>query len=170
MKLISFLKNFKDEEICRKIDFLKKNKLFDKIPRRDLIYVLEALQERTYVKGETVFSEGDIGRALFMVMAGKIDLLKKMPDGSQKKVASINPGEFFGEMSLIEELPRTTSAIVSEDASMFLLFKVKLDSMLYSRPSIGVHISTRLAKIISARLRDMLKDMEIRDSGNDSQK
>lgn len=160
MKILSFLNSFRDEEISKKLEFLQNNKLFDKIPRKDLIYVLEALQERTYIRGETVFSEGDIGRALFMVMSGRIDLFKKMPDGSQKKVASINPGEFFGEMSLIEELPRTTSAIVGEDARMFLLFKVKLDSMLYSRPSIGVKISTRLAKIISARLRDMLKDME----------
>ena len=162
MRILSFFNSFRDEEISKKLEFLQNNKLFDKIPRRDLIYVLEALQERTYIRGETVFSEGDIGRALFMVMSGRIDLFKKMPDGSQKKVASINPGEFFGEMSLIEELPRTTSAIVGEDARMFLLFKVKLDSMLYSRPGIGVKISTRLAKIISARLRDMLKDMENR--------
>ena len=85
MKILSFLNSFRDEEISKKLEFLQNNKLFDKIPRKDLIYVLEALQERTYIRGETVFSEGDIGRALFMVMSGRIDLFKKMPDGSFAK-------------------------------------------------------------------------------------
>ena len=160
MNIFSFFKKLRDEEVSRKIDFLQQNKLFDKIPRRKMLHVLETLHEKSYVKGETIFTEGEIGRALFLVVSGRIDLYKNMPDGTQVKVASINPGEFFGEMALIEERPRTTSAVVGEDAKMFLLFKIKLDALLYARPEIGVVISTRLAKIISTRLRETLAKTE----------
>ena len=160
MKIFSFFKRLRDEEVSKKLDFLQQNKLFDKIPRRNMVHVLETLQERSYVKGETVFSEGEIGRALFLVISGRIDLYKNMPDGTQSKVASIQPGEFFGEMALLEERPRTTTAVVGEDAKMFLLFKIRLDVLLYAKPQIGVIISTRLAKIISARLRETLSMME----------
>lgn len=160
MKFPFFLKYFKDEEIERKISFLHSTKLFEKIPLRNIIYVLDALQERSYVKGETVFSEGEIGRALFIVSSGRIDLFRNAPDGSKKKISSISPGEFFGEMALLEERPRTTTAIAGEDSRVFLLFKIKLEALLYSKPSIGVIISTQLAKIISARLREMLDDIE----------
>ena len=167
MNLKKILGFIKDEEISRKLDFLQQNKLFDKIPRKKMVYVLESLQERDYVKGEKVFSEGEIGRALFLVASGRIDLYKKMSDGSNRKVASVNPGEFFGEMALLEERPRTTAAIVGEDAHMFLLFKIKLDSLLYSKPDIGVVISTRLAKILSARLRETMASNEKKDDADE---
>ena len=167
MKFLSFFKNIIDEDVKKKTDFLRETKIFDKIPGRKLVHVLGALRERVYVKDEVIFSEGEIGRALFIVQSGRIDLYKNMPDGGRKKIASVNPGEFFGEMALLEERPRTTTAIVGEDTHVFLLFKIKLDILLYSKPDIGVIISTRLAKIISARLRGMIDYLESGERKND---
>ena len=52
----------KREEILRKLDFLRSIRLFEGIRKRAMIHVLESLQERTYLKGETIFAQGDIGR------------------------------------------------------------------------------------------------------------
>jgi CRP-like cAMP-binding protein len=158
MKLLNILSRIYDEEILEKLTFLKGIKLFEGIKKRQLIHVLESLQERTYLKGETLFAQGDIGRALFIVFDGKIDL-SRLDAATQKTevIASVHPGEFFGEMALLEEMPRTATAIATEDTKVFMLFKIKLESLLFARPAIGVVIATQLAKILSARLRAIIE-------------
>ena len=79
MNFISLLNSIYDEETYSKLSFLKGIRLFDGIRKRQLIHVLESLQERTYLKGETIFTQGDIGRALFIVFSGKIALSRLDP-------------------------------------------------------------------------------------------
>ena len=75
-------------------------------------------------------------------------------------IAEVNPGEFFGEMALLEEMPRTATAYALEETRVFMLFKIKLESLLFARPKIGVVIAEQLAKILSARLRAILEKPE----------
>jgi CRP-like cAMP-binding protein len=146
--------NIYDEGTLRKIEFLRRIRLFEGISKKRLIHVLENLQERTYLKGETIFAEGDIGRALFIVFSGKVTLTKLNPEtGKADPLAVVNPGEFFGEMALLEEMPRSAGAAAAEETQVFMLFKTKLESLLFSYPRIGVVIASQLAKILSARLR-----------------
>ncbi len=158
MRLLNLINRIYDEDILAKLGFLKSIKLFDGIRKRQLIHVLESLQERTYLKGETLFAQGDIGRALFIVFSGKIALSRTDP-ATQKgeMIAQVHPGEFFGEMALLEEMPRTATAHATEDTKVFMLFKIKLESLLFARPIIGVVIATQLAKILSARLRAVIE-------------
>lgn len=158
MGLLNILSHIYDEEILAKLTFLKGIKLFDGIKKRQLIHVLESLQERTYLKGETLFAQGDIGRALFIVFSGKIALSRLDPVTQKSSViAQVHPGEFFGEMALLEEMPRTATAHATEDTKVFMLFKIKLESLLFARPAIGVVIAAQLAKILSARLRAIIE-------------
>ncbi len=205
-KILNVFDRLYDKEILSKIDFLKTIRLFEGIRNRDIIHILENLQERTYLKGETIFAQGDIGRALFIVFSGKIALTrldnkadkpmtvpaqgpmdpqtaKPMAAPSQwptdlkpakpmavpsqwptdlktaksELIAEVRPGEFFGEMALLEEMPRTATAYAMEETRVFMLFKIKLESLLFSRPKIGVVISTQLAEIMSARLRGYME-------------
>jgi len=154
LKIFNVLDSLYDREILAKIDFLRTIRLFEGIRKRDVIHILESLQERTYLKGETIFAQGDIGRALFIVFSGRIALtrLDRATDKSEV-IAEVRPGEFFGEMALLEEMPRTATAYAQEETRVFMLFKTKLESLLFTRPRIGVVVATQLAKIMSARLR-----------------
>ncbi|HNW45625.1 MAG TPA: cyclic nucleotide-binding domain-containing protein [Elusimicrobiales bacterium] len=161
MRFSNLLNQIYDEEILAKLGFLKNIRLFEGIRRRQLIHVLESLQERTYLKGETIFAQGDIGRALFIVFSGKIELSRLSPATHKSEViAEVNPGEIFGEMALLEEMPRTATAIATEETRVFMLFKIKLETLLFSRPELGVNIASQLAKIMSARLRAILEKPE----------
>jgi len=157
-KAINILSSLYDKETLKKIDFLKNIRLFEGIKKRDLIHILENLQERTYLKGETIFTQGDIGRALFIVFSGKI-ALSRLERGTEKSeiIAEVQPGEFFGEMALLEEMPRTATVYALEETKVFMLFKIKLETLLFARPKIGVVIATQLAKIMSARLRAVIE-------------
>jgi len=161
MRFLNLFNRIYDTEILAKLGFLKNIRLFEGIRRRQLIHVLESLQERTYLKGETIFAQGDIGRALFIVFSGKIALSRLSPATRKGEViAEVNPGEFFGEMALLEEMPRTATAYALEESRVFMLFKIKLESLLFSRPQIGVTIAAQLAKIMSARLRAIIEKPE----------
>ncbi len=153
-----FFNRIYDEQVLKKIDFIKGLKLFEGIKKKHLIHVLENLQERKYLKGETIFAENDIGRALFIVFSGKVGIYRKNKNGENKLISEVNPGEFFGEMALLEEMPRTATAVASEETVVFMLFKTKLEYFLFSKPQIGVHLIYHLSNILSARLRVFLSN------------
>ncbi|MDX9732032.1 MAG: cyclic nucleotide-binding domain-containing protein [Bdellovibrionales bacterium] len=68
---------------------------------------------RVFSDGELIFTEGDDGREMFVVVEGVVEIFKKFPQGGHEneiKLATISRGDFLGEMSLLESLPRSASA------------------------------------------------------------
>ncbi|MCG2726940.1 MAG: cyclic nucleotide-binding domain-containing protein [Elusimicrobia bacterium] len=152
---------FYDEEVLKKINFLKNIRLFYGIGEKDLIYILESLTERTYLKGETIFTQGDIGRALFIIASGKVALTVFDEETKKtKQIAEVHPGELFGEMALLEEMPRTATVTASEDTKVLMMFSSKLENLFLSKPKIGIVIATQLAKVMSSRLRAQIETAE----------
>jgi CRP-like cAMP-binding protein len=144
-----------DPAFSRKKQFLHSLELFKELRGGELGELIHALHARTYKPGEVVFVEGDIGRALFILESGSVELTKLGADGKPAHVHTLKPGEFFGEMALLESLPRTATATAMETSRLHLLYRAKLDSLLESNPRIGVTIMGHLARLLSARLRRM---------------
>lgn len=144
-----------DRETVEKVKFLSSVYLFKGIKRRDLLYILENLYDKKYLKGETLFVKGDIGKALYIVYRGKILLYKNIND---MPAAEVNEGEFVGEMALIEEMPRTLSAVAAQDTSVFILYRVNLENMIKTKPKIASIISYNLAFVLSSRLRALIEN------------
>lgn len=154
MSLPAFLKRFfSDQNFQRKKAFLRSLDLFKDLKAGELGQLVQSLHSRTYREGEILFLEGDIGRALFILESGSVELTKKDPDGGDRLIYRLKPGDFFGEMALLEQLPRTASARSVERSQLHLLYRSKLDSLIHSYPRIGVSILGHLAQILSARLR-----------------
>lgn len=155
-QLRKFLKDFiLDPEITRRRESLRKISLFKNLKSSQMTHVLTMLYRRRYQEGEIVFQEGDIGRALVIVESGKVALTKKDKKGDSKTIAELGDGEFFGEMALLEEMPRSASAAASEPSTLFLLYKNSLDELITDRPDIGAPILSSLAALISSRLRGL---------------
>ena len=68
-------------------------------------------------------------------------------------IFTIEPGDFFGEMALLEQLPRTATATATERSKLHLLYRSKLDNLLHSHPRVGITVMTHLAQLLSSRLR-----------------
>jgi len=145
-----------DPSIKQMKDFISHLPIFQGLTSKQISHLLGILQTRTYLKGETLFSEGDIGRALFIVVSGTIELVKKDTEGRVAVVAQVRPGEIFGEMALLEEMPRTLTALASENTTVYMLLKSKLDGLLINHPRTGVVIIQYLARILSTRLRAVM--------------
>jgi CRP/FNR family cyclic AMP-dependent transcriptional regulator len=144
---------FTDARFSKRKDFLRSLPFCKGLANRELGYLLQSFHSRTYHEGEVLFLEGDIGRALFVVESGQIELSKLDKNGKSHTMSVMGPGNFLGEMALLEQLPRSASAKALEKSTLLLLYRSKLDSILHFHPRIGVSIMAHLARLLSARLR-----------------
>ena len=150
---------FSDNRFAKRRAFLRSLSFCKGLSNRELGYLLQSFHSRTYNEGEVLFAEEDIGRALFVVETGKIELTKTGHGGKVQQIATLEPGMFFGEMALLEQMPRSASAVAAQTSKVLLLYRSKLDSILHYHPRIGVSIMTHLAKLLSARLRKTSYDL-----------
>lgn len=109
-------------------------------------------------RGTTLFTEGEPGDILYIVLAGKVKLGRRSPDGRENLVAVMGPSDQFGELSLFDPGPRTATATVVTDARLALLPKAALQAWVQDRPQIAM----QLLRVVARRLRrtnTMLADL-----------
>jgi CRP-like cAMP-binding protein len=99
--------------------------------------------------GELIFAEGDIGTEMFVIQSGSVDILKKVKDG-EKHLATLEKGDFFGEMSILEDVPRTAIARAKTDCELVKINQATFDEMLRHNGEIAV----RMLRKLSRRLRE----------------
>jgi len=154
--MIRWLKNILlDPDFNRKRKFLQRVSLFQGISRREFGHLFQALMSRAYAPGEILFHEGDVGRALFILVSGHVEITRATAKGDTARIAVLNPGDYFGEMSLLDERPRTATAAATEPVQVYLLYKTELEKLVKDVPHIGAAIMTHLAMLLAARLRAM---------------
>jgi hypothetical protein len=105
--------------------------------------------------GDIIFSEGEIGNEMYIVQSGTVELIKTI--GKETRVlATLEKGDFFGEMSVLEDLPRTASARAKTDVELVRINGATFDSMLKGNTEIAV----RMMRKLSRRLRDVTSMLE----------
>lgn len=152
--MLKFLKKlFTDPELHKKKVFLRSLELFKDLNSKDLGFLVRSLHSRAYKEGETIFEEGDIGRAMFILETGRVELGMRDHSGKSRRIFTLESGDFFGEMAMLEKLPRSASAKAIERSHVHLLYRANLEEILHYHPRIGVSIMTHLAHLMSMRLR-----------------
>ena len=135
--------------------------MFQGISRREFGHLFQALVVRDYAPGEILFHEGDIGRALFILESGCVEISRRAPGGDTVQVAVLNPGDYFGEMSLLDERPRSATVAAMEPVRVQLLYKTELEKLVRHVPHIGAAIMTHLGMLLAARLRSVSDNVPI---------
>jgi CRP/FNR family cyclic AMP-dependent transcriptional regulator len=102
---------------------------------------------RTAPAGTVLFRESDPGTEMFVLQSGRVRLTR-MLRGQEKLVAELSAGEFFGEMSIINDKPRTATAVVVDDAQLLVLDPRTFEAMIKANTEIAV----RMVKKLAARL------------------
>jgi CRP-like cAMP-binding protein len=95
--------------------------------------------------GAFIFREGDLGTEMFILQDGQVEILKTV-SGTDEQLAVLDKGDFFGEMSLLEDLPRTASARAITDCKVIRINGATFDQMLRSKPEIAVRIMRKLSR------------------------
>jgi CRP/FNR family cyclic AMP-dependent transcriptional regulator len=113
---------------------------------------------RTAPAGTVLFREGEPGKDMYVIQAGKVRLTRTIR-GIEKTLADLPAGEFFGEMSIINEKPRTASAVVLEDAQLLVLDPRTFEAMIKANTEIAVRMIKKLAgrlDIANAQIENLL--------------
>ncbi|MEZ4294798.1 MAG: Crp/Fnr family transcriptional regulator [Polyangiaceae bacterium] len=100
---------------------------------------------REYQAGEVLFREGEAGDRMFVVQAGAVRITKKMA-GEDKVLAVLGPGEFLGEMAILNGKPRTATAVVVEQARCLLIDARTLETMVARNTEIALRLIKKLAR------------------------
>jgi len=150
------MKFFSADTNAQKIEMLKSIPIFHKLTRKEILEVDELLHERVYEKNEIVFEEGDPGHGVFIVVSGK---LRADPSHELMKMAvlDIGPGESVGELALFDEGPRSATVVAVERTVTVALFQAEFSTLLTKNKNIGVKVLFEIARTISRRARQILR-------------
>src|SRR5262245_4777397 len=98
-----------------------------------------------YSSGETIFSQGDLGTEMFIIQEGEVHIVKHINNESHI-LSRLEKGDFFGEMALLEAVPRTADAVAHTDVKALVINGARFDEMLRKNPEIAVRIIRKYSK------------------------
>ena len=129
-------------------DFLATVPLFSGIERSEMGRFADLTREKTYPKGSVIVFEDDPGDSLFVVRGGRVRVVLVAEDGREVILGVLGVGEYFGELSLIDDQPRSAHVIAMEDATLLVLRREDFRKRVEQSPSVAwallIELSRRL--------------------------
>lgn len=138
----------KDDRISQVTEMWMDTPLFDKISARECRELVKTMHPRHYKKGEMVFNSGDIGASIVLIRSGAIEI-----KAAEKLLAELTAGDFFGEVALIIDEPRTADAIATEESELIFFLRSDLEEWVKRSPKSGAQFMLNIATVLAARLR-----------------
>jgi CRP-like cAMP-binding protein len=116
-----------------------------------------------YGTGDRIFAEGDLGATMYIVQSGIVQLYRQS-NGNKRVLGQLSKGDFFGEMSILEGLPRTSSAEAVEDTELIEINSTTFDRMIKG----NIEIAIRLMRKLSIRLRAAEEKLQVLEEADPS--
>ncbi|HWP81867.1 MAG TPA: cyclic nucleotide-binding domain-containing protein [Bacteroidota bacterium] len=140
-------------------EILSKVPAFSNLKTRELKEVASIVHRREYRAGEPVFYQGDPGLGMYIIQDGEVSIVISDKDGIQKELAVLTDGDFFGELALLDESPRSAGAICKTDCTLIGFFRPDLFDLIEKKSTLGIKIVLKLAEIVAERLRKTDKEL-----------
>lgn len=137
----------------REKDALSQVYLFRELAPNEMERVLSISKEKKVKKNEIVFKEGDIGDAFYLIVTGSVRISTLVPGVGEEALTILGEGEYFGEMALIDDAPRSASAIANDDGMLLYIGKDDFRNLLEQQTDIAYKLLWVFTKTLSARLR-----------------
>jgi CRP/FNR family cyclic AMP-dependent transcriptional regulator len=141
---------------------LRRAPLFEGLDEDNARVLRRQMTEVHLNRGEHLFLEGQDGDRMYVVLDGKLKLTRAAADGRENLLSVLGPGEMFGELSLFDPRPRTSSASAVTDATLAALTHEALRPWLYERPEVSMHMLQALARRLR-RANDLNADLVFTD-------
>jgi CRP-like cAMP-binding protein len=150
------MKSSKQIDIHQLVSFLRGVELLNGLSNDDLARVGQMCQLVKFQRAERIFTESQPGACLYVVMAGRVKIFGSSAQGRSKTFAYLEPGDFFGEMSLIDDELRSASASALEDSVLIMLKSEDYRKLVLSCPTIAL----AMLRTLSVRLRRANREIE----------
>jgi CRP/FNR family transcriptional regulator len=136
-------------------EFLARAPLFARLERRSLRKLAELCVPRDFEAGSVMISEGDTGLGLFVIMSGRVEITKGVGDEAVR-LATMERGDLLGEMALIDDRPRSASAVALEETRCLLITRASFQNLAEQDPEIAWCLLPTLAERIRRLQQQMI--------------
>jgi CRP-like cAMP-binding protein len=144
------------EELMTRVGLLKDVPLFAELSDAELAALAQDFTHLKFQQGEPIFYQGDPGHTLYIVEAGQVRIYVQSEDGQELSVTVCGPGDLFGEMAVIDGLPRSASAIAMEPTRVLSLSRERFREQLRRSPQFALNFM----KALSVRIRSSTRTMD----------
>lgn len=144
---------FRNSSFPKRLRELEKMPLFADLTRREIRVVDGFMHERNYLEQEVIFDEGEKGEAFYVVLEGKVLICRQ--GQADQPIATLGTGNFFGELALLDDAPRSAQARAAENCTLLVLFRGDFLGLMHSHGVIASKIAMQLARHLGARVRSM---------------
>ena len=138
------------------ISALKNVPLFSTLNDADIASIERYAEIQEYPNKHTIFQEGDKSDSLFIINKGRVKVYCRDDQGKEVILNTMGPGEYFGELSLIDESPRSASIITTGKSSFTVMTKTAFIRVLKEHPQIALSLLTSL----TSRIRDLTENVK----------
>ena len=123
--------------------------IFQGVDPDAVINLISQMQTESFPRGTTIFDEGEPGDTLYIIIEGKVKLARHAPDGRENLLSVMGPSDMFGELSIFDPGPRTSSAVCVTDVKAATMDSEMLRTWINDHPE----ISQQLLRVLARRLR-----------------
>jgi len=132
---------------------LKKVPMFSDLKKSELREFERIIHRRIYKKDEVIFYEGEPGLGMYVIESGSVKIFKDYNSKMKEELAKLDTGDFCGEMALLDESPRSASAVASDETALLGLFRPDFFDLIDRKQRLGIKMLLKLSQMIAERLR-----------------
>jgi SulP family sulfate permease len=140
---------------------LKDIELLREMDDPTLFALQQCVHERSVRAGEAIFKVGDKGDEIFLIRRGIVNILLPLKSGKYHHLATFSRGDYFGEMAFLDCHQRSANAIAKIDCELYVLLRKEFNEQVYDNAVLGVRVFARIARAMSARLRQTDKELSL---------
>ncbi len=145
------------------LSILRNVPIFADLEDRDLEKIARLGTHQRYKKGNIVVLEQESGAALFVIITGKVKVVRTDEDGREVILSMFGPGEFFGEMALLDGLARSASVVATVRSELLMIHRREFLELLHEFPSVAIALLAELT--MRLRKADMqIKSLSLKDA------
>ncbi len=126
-------------------DFLRRVPLFDALGSSEIDALAELAFTRSFTKGQLIILVAESGDSLFIIRKGQVKVSLLHEDGREFILSLLGEGEFFGELALLDDRPRSANVVATEDTELIILKRTDFQELVNRVPAIAVSLLEELA-------------------------
>lgn len=145
-----------DPGVLRQVD------LFAGLTAAQLISIAGLMRPRRYAKDEVIYLRGDPGTAFYVIASGRVKIILTSPDGKELILRRFGPGDFHGELALLDDQPRSADAVATEPSVLLVLHRDAFRQFLAEQPTAATKLLTTVSHYLR-RNAELIQDATFLD-------
>ena len=134
---------------------LRENPFFEDFTDEELDYFSQNMSLRSFPERSIIFNKGEIGSFLFFVVEGEVEVRLESSDFKQVIAATFQRGACAGEMSIVDDYPRSATLITSMPSELLIISKSRVKAICEENPKLGIKFISGITRSLSLKLREI---------------